>query len=148
MDNQVPQQMNDWFQGILLWVKQSMESTNLRLRNWMQSNRVRSNLSFALGLALFFLGIWMFVTFNDGELHWPWKNNQGEMIFPWMRQNEKGLTLICKEGGLHFVHFRKWMGPFAQSAEEWKDWRMLFLKFHEVISEDLFHWSLNWKIDV
>ena len=118
MDNQVPQQMNDWIHGIFLRLKQSVARTNLRLKEWMQSSRVRSNLCFALGLCLLLLGVWMFLTFNDGELHWPWKNNQGEMIFPWMGVNEKGLHLICKEGGLHFVHFGNWMRPFSPSAEE------------------------------
>ena len=116
--NQVPQQMRDGIQNIYHRTKQQIETSSLSLKEWMQSSKVRSNFCFALGLALFLLGIWMFLTFNDGELQWPWKNNQGQMIFPWMGPNERGLVLICKEGGLHFVHFRKWMGPFAQSAEE------------------------------
>ena len=115
MADNFPQQMKDWFQGSLHSANEWMDHKRQSLQAWMNSTQVRRNWCFATGLALLLLGVWMFVTFNDGKLDWPWKNYQGQLIFPWMNKSEAGITLICEDGGFHFVRFDQgWMGQIGQ----------------------------------
>jgi hypothetical protein len=62
------------------------------------------------GFLLFLLGAWMLATYNQGEgaIQWPWFNEQGEILFPWQRSTERGLDLLCEEGGLHLEDL-KWL---------------------------------------
>ena len=46
--------------------------------------------------------------------NWPWKNNNGELLLPWMDHRSRGLKLVCEHGGLYLG----W--PWTDNTIRWK----------------------------